>query len=440
MKNAVIALVLSFALLTSVPASAPGNGLPAGETAYSAETRNETIFAVLAADGAVRKLYAVNTVTDYGHDYVRDWGSYDAVVNLTDTSEPLLDADGVVYAYPGEFTYQGNLVSTELPWNIAITYKLGGVAVAPAELAGQSGAVACAISVTRNDAVPTVFFDNYMLQITVTLPDAVFSGAESETAAVAAIGGSRILTFTVLPGGGAELFWSADAENFRLAPVEFAALPFSMEFALPDLSSVTAGLDALTAGAADVSAGLAELSAQLAEYGGGAAAFRENAGDFKTSLDALAAQARELKRTADGLQSVYGSSPELAPLLGSVSSLCGAVDALAVAFAALDGAAQELSDGADALASAGQQAASGARSYSSVVALVPAMAQAKLDEALAAFGGSDFEPESFVDGRNAVQTVQFVMRTEEIAAKKAAVAEPEVPKRGFWRKLADLFR
>lgn len=55
------------------------------------------------------------------------------------------------------------------PWNIEISYKLDGKAVAPEELGGASGQLEIAIKTSKNEAVSGGFYDNYLLQFTITL-------------------------------------------------------------------------------------------------------------------------------------------------------------------------------------------------------------------------------------------------------------------------------
>jgi putative membrane protein len=56
-----------------------------------------------------------------------------------------------------------------LPWNIVIRYFLNGSETAADELAGKSGKLKIQIKITENVASNTDFFDNYALQLSMTL-------------------------------------------------------------------------------------------------------------------------------------------------------------------------------------------------------------------------------------------------------------------------------
>ena len=101
---------------------------------------------------------------------VTHYGDYSSVVNLSD-STPISYSEGEVTldAAAGRSYYEGTLSEVELPWNIEISYKLDGKAVAPEELGGASGQLEIAIKTSKNEAVSGGFYDNYLAHV----PEAV---------------------------------------------------------------------------------------------------------------------------------------------------------------------------------------------------------------------------------------------------------------------------
>ena len=69
----------------------------------------------------------------------------------------------------GKFYYQGELESGELPWNISLKYYLNGRLITSEELAGKSGELEIKLDITQNKNINSIFYDNYALQIALTL-------------------------------------------------------------------------------------------------------------------------------------------------------------------------------------------------------------------------------------------------------------------------------
>mgnify|MGYP000461811150 CR=1 FL=1 len=59
--------------------------------------------------------------------------------------------------------------ATALPWLVKLTYTLDGAEIAPEELGGKSGALTIRLQVSRNPDCTGDFFDQYALQVTMTL-------------------------------------------------------------------------------------------------------------------------------------------------------------------------------------------------------------------------------------------------------------------------------
>ena len=59
--------------------------------------------------------------------------------------------------------------ATALPWVVKLTYTLDGAEIRPDELGGKSGALSIRLQVSRNPDCTGSFFDDYALQVTMSL-------------------------------------------------------------------------------------------------------------------------------------------------------------------------------------------------------------------------------------------------------------------------------
>jgi hypothetical protein len=172
-------LLISLAVILSIipgSLSLAANGSAASSVAASASDnaevkgKDEVIYAILASDGNVSSIYAVNHFAIAEAGSITDYGDYTSVKNLTDTTLMTQNGDAVsVQTNAENFYYQGNMANTELPWIFDISYFLDGVKTAPQELAGKTGKIEIHITTQKNTALNSTFNENYMLQISITL-------------------------------------------------------------------------------------------------------------------------------------------------------------------------------------------------------------------------------------------------------------------------------
>ena len=346
----------------------------AADTAALSGGKEEIVYANLQTDGSVGGIYVVNHFDVLTAGTVTDYGGYTALTNLTDTSPLTQEGDAVTFsAGEGNFYYQGTLTRQVLPWSFAIGYTLDGRATDAAALAGASGALEIRIQTRQNKAVDSTFYDNYMLQITVTLDPDKCADIDAGGGTAAASGKDRVITYTVLPGKDADITLKAAVTNFSLSGISVAAVPFSSPVAIPDtsglvdetatlsdaVSSLNNGIAKLVSGSGDLNDGVAalvsgsgEFQAGLAKLSGGSAALLAGSAQIKSALAAAAAQLSGgtgaggssggglgaitqlpagLRQLADGLGQV---SAGLTTLQTSYASLFSALDAAIMAIPA----------------------------------------------------------------------------------------------------------
>ena len=379
--------------------------------------KQEVVYASMTAAGAVKSLYVVNELFSEEPVMVKDFGTYSEVVNLTDGTNIAHESDSVLCTVESEsFAYQGNLTSTDLPWNVSIIYELDGKVRSPEEVAGKSGELKITIETTQNQAIDPLYFDNYLLQITCTLPMDHVSNIATDEGSIALNGSNTAVTFSGMPGKTGSYTLTAHVEDFEMEGVSIAAIPFSMAIEAPDSSALIAQFDELIEGAgkldtgaegleegttalaagtrklesgtAQLQGGAQELSAGVAAYVAGVAQISDGlaqaAAGSKTCAEQLeglslasAAIVRSLDQTQTQMQQLVNAiqtSPtmsqaekdaivaQLSGMSGQFSQLkdyAAGVEGLADGYAPLDSSLTKLSGGLGELAQQGDELTSG---------------------------------------------------------------------------------
>ena len=324
-------------LLTAAAAPATSESTPP-------VTKEEVIYGKLSSKGEVESLYAVNSFSPEKAGEITDFGNYSEVLNLTNNNPITYEGEKVsVQSEAGRFYYQGNLKEKELPWIISLDYKLDGRSVGAEELSGQSGQLEMGIKTDANPAVDSVYFDHYILQISMTVKAAKARNIRAEGATIANAGGDKIINWMVFPGQPADYRVTADISDFSMPGLQISGVPLNLDFELPDLAEYTdefsqlhdgiaelnsgaqklqEGIDALTEGAnssADgareltggseqLTAGLSELQSGLTQYSAGIRQYADGIGELAGGSNRLLSGYREL---AGGLKTISSKNREL---------------------------------------------------------------------------------------------------------------------------------
>jgi putative membrane protein len=257
--------------------------------------RDEVIYAVALSDGSVNSVYAVNHFTIAQAGKHTDYGHYTKVTNLSNTNPLTYTNDTVTVNVSEEnFYYQGDMAESVLPWIFDISYFLDGVETAPENLAGSSGKLEIHITTRRNDAVNPVFYENYMLQISVTLDMEKSRDIYAPDATLANAGKNKVAAYTVLPGRDADIIISATVEDFTMAGIEITGMPFSMNVELPETGDITDDFTQLSDGIAQLNDGVGELKEGISQLKTGAGSLKNGSSDIKTGLTQLNGNSEQL--------------------------------------------------------------------------------------------------------------------------------------------------
>ena len=108
-------------------------GAQAAWAAGTPSEKEEVVYANLSGSGEVTGVYVVNSFA--GGD-ITDYGTYTSIRNLTTTDEISTDGDEITFHTDADKVYyQGDLASTEIPWDIEIHYYMDNTEYTPEEIA-----------------------------------------------------------------------------------------------------------------------------------------------------------------------------------------------------------------------------------------------------------------------------------------------------------------
>jgi type VII secretion effector (TIGR04197 family) len=283
----------------------------AGETG----PKEEVIYALLDDGGEVRQIYAVNILNITAEGPVTDYGSYSSLKNLTTLEDIANNGTSVTFAAPaGRFYYQGSLANNNLPWNIHTAYFLDNTEISAKELAGRSGRLEIRLTTEQNTSVEPSFYDNYLLQAAITLDTDRCGGITAPGATLTNAGTDKIITYTVMPGNEGNISISADVKDFEMEGIQITAVPFSMNFDLPDTSGFAGDLLLLSEAIQQLSDGISSVRDGVSELAGGSAGLKAGSFEFKTGLDRLDSKSEELVSASE---EISGALAGISEMLGS---------------------------------------------------------------------------------------------------------------------------
>ncbi|WP_347814352.1 YhgE/Pip domain-containing protein [Alkalihalobacillus sp. LMS39] len=259
-------------------------------------SKDEVVYALLQATGELEQVYVVNNLNIREAGTIIDYGPYDSVKNLTDLTELEHEDDVVrIEASKGKFFYQGNIEqSVELPWNIEVAYKLDGKEIAPEQLINQDGHFEMTIQTTANENGEQLFYENYILQISVMLESDIFNNIEVTDGMIANVGKNQQVTFTAMPEQDGEYYLAADVTQFEMQGIEIAAVPSSMAIDPPDIDNMTEDMDSLTDAIRQLNEGVGELKAGVVELNDGVEQLRNGSQQYQNGMIELNKGSSEL--------------------------------------------------------------------------------------------------------------------------------------------------
>lgn len=379
-------LVFTVAFAALTPSLATRNEAPllVSPSQAASASKEEVIYANLKNDGSVKNAYVVNIFESDEGGIIKDKGDYKSVVNLTDTSEILLVDNELSFNMdPGRFYYQGNMNNLLLPWDFGISYYLDGAPISAGDIVGKTGSVEIAISTGDSSYAEKAFFQNYMLQISVTLDTSICRNISANEATIANAGKDKIINFTVMPGSAGVLKVSADVMDFEMQAIQITGIPLSLNIDLPDTGSLAEEFSPLSDairqlkdGASQLSNGIGEINYGFSEYTNGLSELRGGSAGFLAGVKMITEQNSALT----------GGSAAILEGLRMLSTSLETGD-----FSDL-GQLSELTDALSQLSEASGQAASGlkeletgySQGYAAIASAIDALPQDAIEESVLA--------------------------------------------------------
>ena len=262
--------------------------------------KEEVVYGMLGLDGSVKSLYVVNILKG---GEVTDYGNYSEIRNMTSTETLHLDGDRItVNTAAAKLYYQGKLISQNLPWSITIRYFLDGEELTGPELAGKSGELRIAVSITQNQAVDPSFYEGFALQLSITLDTLLCDNIVADGATIAEAGRNKQLSFTVLPGEGAKLQVTASVHDFEMEPISINGIRLNLGISFDEtvftnqISQLIAAIEGVDDGAGELLDGVRQLSEGMASYVEGLKEFKDGIVQLDSGVDGLKEGAQALDK------------------------------------------------------------------------------------------------------------------------------------------------
>lgn len=432
-KKQLLAVLTALCLATGLPET---NVLAASSASGQDYVKNENVYARLDASGTSSDAYVINAFDVKNSSDITDYGSYSEVKNLTDLSLLEHTADSTrISAETGKFYYQGALEEAELPWLFSIQYQLDGNKITPEDLGGNDGSLKISLNVRKNPKAKDIFYENYVMQISLTLDGEKCTDIVAPDASIADAGANRQLTFTLMPKTDAAYTIEADVTDFTMSGFSIAAVPYSMNIDTEGLGTdeLTGQFSELTDAVAQLNDGTQKLSDGIRELNNGGNSLLEGSSHIKEGVD-LSSMLGQLKTGLTQLTAGYAEFHK------GLTAYTDGVSAFSEGYTQYDDGLRTYLNGVGELDNGSGELADGMQEFSDGVGDMPDQMQTTIDEMMEQYSSSDFDVVSFVDTRNEnINSVQFILSTDGVELPKEA-AEPEPEKEeGFFDRLKNLF-
>ena len=196
---------------------------------------DETMYVNLDYYGRVDKINVVKGVGLNGQTEFTDYGTYENVIKMSNSIEPVLGDGMVTWQLPedqrGRFYYKcsvdkGMMV---LPWDFDVSYKLNGVPMDGDKLAGASGLIEINVKAEPNDNAGEYYRNNMMLMVAVPVDMSKCYSVEAEGSQTQNLGETTAVVFTALPGEDGDYTVRIGTDSFETIGVIMAMVPGTVE-------------------------------------------------------------------------------------------------------------------------------------------------------------------------------------------------------------------
>jgi len=316
---AAVSAALTLSCATPAFAAAPAAPVSDGRKM----TCDEAYYATLdyygnLTDGSIVKSYVLNGATS-----ITDFGEYESVSNLTDSTAPSEGAKRVAFdfadAAPTHFYFEGKTKKPyeNLPWTISLSYTLNGVPMKAEDIAGKTGVVEILIDAIPNRNADEYARNNYTLEaMSIFNQDDILS-LDAPGGQTQLVGNLRAALFITLPGEEGHYTIRVGTDSFEYGGMTFLMVPAtlsqleeisklgqrkndledsynklsgSLDTLLDSLADMESSLNGAAAGLDRLNKARASVSANKGKVYDDADKLRGNIDDFLTVLDPVSGQ------------------------------------------------------------------------------------------------------------------------------------------------------
>lgn len=227
--NRIMAAGMVFVMLCTGTDSLPAYGAEASVDV------DETMYVNLDYYGRVDKINVVKGVGLNGRTEFTDYGTYENVINMSNSIEPVLGDGTVTWQLPQaqrERFYYKCAVDKDimvLPWDFDVSYKLNGVPTDADKLAGASGLIEINVKAEPNDNAGAYYRNNMMLMVAVPVDMSKCYSVEAEGSQTQNLGDTTAVVFTALPGEDGDYTVRIGTDSFETIGVIMAMVPGTVE-------------------------------------------------------------------------------------------------------------------------------------------------------------------------------------------------------------------
>ena len=337
------ALSLTLAVALAASCALPAAAEPVGDGVTP--TYDEAYYATLdyygnLLKGSVVKSYALN-----GADSLTDYGVYDEVVNLTDSTAAAVEGGETSFRFgdaaPDHFYFEGKTRRPfqDLPWTVSLHYTLNGVPAKAEDLAGQRGVAEILLDIVPNESASDYARYNYTLAATAIFNQDDILSLEAPGAQVQLVGNLRTVLFLCLPGEEQHFTIRVGSDDFSfggmtvlmvpatLAQLEeiaklsqrkddleedYRALSGSLDHLLDSLSDIQSGLYASAKGLDQLELARQSFSGGKGVLYDGADRLRGDLSNLAELLEPVEGRVRVLSRTVTESKAVLNELTDVA--------------------------------------------------------------------------------------------------------------------------------
>ncbi|MBR4971542.1 MAG: hypothetical protein IKY59_01065 [Oscillospiraceae bacterium] len=282
--------------------------MPFSAKAEAGTPKEEVVYVNLNADGSVKEIHVVNIFELDADGKIIDYGKYESLRNMTTTDEIGYANETItIDAKAGRLYYEGKLSTNVMPWNVSVRYYMNGMEYTADEIAGKSGDLKITLQITKNEDCAGNFFEGMALQTTLSLDTKSCSDIRADGATMANVGSKKQMTFTILPGKGADVTVTAKVKDFAFDGISINAVKLKLNIEIDD-DTIQDKIGQILDAVKDVDTGAGQIQEGMSQLQGGATEIYDKVGEMNNGAGALLGGSGAL---ADGLSQIAGNSAQL---------------------------------------------------------------------------------------------------------------------------------